>query len=73
MPKAWTPLLDESMPLPVRASFFNNWITSYFTHGDLSKRDPDAIEYIVPSPTRVPAIYNMTPEQREAIIYNDSA
>ncbi|GJE99279.1 alpha/beta hydrolase [Phanerochaete sordida] len=70
--KFWTPILDESIPLHLRVPFFANWITSYFAHGDFSTRDPDVVEYIVPSPTRVPSIYHMNDAQREAIVCGES-
>ncbi|EKM50560.1 uncharacterized protein PHACADRAFT_178299 [Phanerochaete carnosa HHB-10118-sp] len=72
-PKSWGPTQYKSIPLDLRLPFFSGWITSYFTHGDLSKRDIDEIEYIVPSPAGVPSIYNMSAEQRAAIVYNDCA
>lgn len=34
------------------------WLTSYFEHGDLSAKVVDAIEYIVPSCRRRPTIYD---------------
>ena len=43
-PKIWSPLIDNSLPEEARKPFYMSWITSYFDHGDLSKRDIDAIK-----------------------------
>ncbi|GJE99281.1 hypothetical protein PsYK624_155340 [Phanerochaete sordida] len=71
-PQTWTPFRDDSIPLALRAPFFNNWISAYFAHGDLGARGLDAIEYIVPAPTRAPSIYNMDSAEHAANIYNDT-
>ncbi|GJE99278.1 alpha/beta hydrolase [Phanerochaete sordida] len=71
--KFWTPVIDESIPMHLRVPFFANWISAYFAHGDVSTRDPDAVEYVVPSPARAPSIYNMSDAQREVIIRAESA
>ncbi|EKM51920.1 uncharacterized protein PHACADRAFT_212537 [Phanerochaete carnosa HHB-10118-sp] len=70
-PKMWNPFLDESIPPRRRAPMFNYWVTAYFDHGDLNNRDFNTLEYVVPSPTRIPSIHNLSAEQRAAIIYND--
>ncbi|EKM51921.1 uncharacterized protein PHACADRAFT_165254 [Phanerochaete carnosa HHB-10118-sp] len=72
-PKLWSPFRDENIPPAQRASTFNSWVTAYFDHGDISKRDLDALEYVTPSPTRMPSITNMSAEQQAAIVYNGCA
>lgn len=51
--------------METRAPLFLSWCTAYFDHGDLSKHDLDAIQYIVPSVLTTPSIYSMTPEEIE--------
>lgn len=48
--------------------FSRSWLTSYFQHGDLSTRDTNIVEYIVPSITRTPTIWNWTSEEQAEII-----
>lgn len=53
-------------------SNFAQWIASYFDHGDLSKRDPDVLEYISPSLTRRSSISNMSLDQISDIVETDA-
>ena len=39
------------------------WITAYFQHGDLSTRDVNVLEYVLPTITHVPSVFTMTPDQ----------
>lgn len=48
--------------------FFTQWLTSYFAHGDLLKRDTDTLAYILPATHRVPTIFNISPEEQKEII-----
>jgi len=59
-PKNWSPLVETSIPQELRFKAFAQWITSYFEHGDLSKRDLDLLSYILPSTVRPPTIFNMS-------------
>ncbi|KAF7424175.1 hypothetical protein PC9H_009478 [Pleurotus ostreatus] len=59
-PKTYTPLADMSIPADKRGLSFVAWITSYFQHGDLSTRNLDVIEYVVPAFSHTPSIWNMT-------------
>ena len=61
------------MPVEARTPFFSHWITSYFTHGDLSTRDPKAISYVVPTPSRAPTIYSMSDAELARALYEPSA
>ena len=67
-PGAWFFEMDESIPLQHRRRMGTIWITSYFDHGDLTSRDPSVLSYIVPSITRAPTIYNMSPEEFSTIV-----
>lgn len=71
-PKAWSPHIDTTVPAELRSAFFAQWITSYFKHGDLSKRDLDKLSYIVPSTTRAPSIFGISEEQQAEIIHHPS-
>ncbi|KAF6757952.1 hypothetical protein DFP72DRAFT_889486 [Ephemerocybe angulata] len=63
----WAPGLDESIPPKERLPFNIAWLSSYFDHGDLSKRDPKALTYASPSIARVPSIYSMYPQYSEIV------
>lgn len=62
------PLLDNSIPAHTRFPMFAQWVTSYFEHGDLSKRDPNVISYVLPSIIRVPSIFTMSKSQYDSIV-----
>lgn len=47
---------------------FSQWVSSYFDHDDLSTRDLDAISYFLPSTTRTPTIFNMSPTDIREIV-----
>lgn len=64
-PKNWAPLIDTTMPEELRVPAFNQWVTGYFKHGDLSKRDLDTLSYVVPTPARTPSVFTMSEEQVE--------
>lgn len=66
--KAWAPFLDDSITTEERCPFFNHWISGYFKHGDLTKRDFNEIAYITPSTYRAPSIYSMSDEQQKRVI-----
>ncbi|KAI0828547.1 hypothetical protein BC628DRAFT_1533941 [Trametes gibbosa] len=72
-PKAWTPQIDTTVPAELRDPFFTQWITSYFTHGDLSTRSLDVLSYVIPSTSRVPSIFNMSAEQISSTIHYGQA
>lgn len=60
--------MDNTIPAALRASFFTQWLTSYFTHGDLTKRDTNTLAYVLPSTHRVPTIFNISLEEQREII-----
>ncbi|KAJ7599186.1 hypothetical protein C8J56DRAFT_1093544 [Mycena floridula] len=64
----WVPLADTTVPENKRVAMFTSWVTSYFDHPDLSSRDIKQIEYIVPSPSRRPSIYDMTKDELDQIL-----
>lgn len=51
------------MPEADRLPAFGQWCTSYFDHGDLTKRDLNDLSWVVASTSRVPTIYNIPPAQ----------
>ncbi|KAJ3825474.1 Alpha/Beta hydrolase protein [Lentinula raphanica] len=72
-PKNWAPLRETSIPEELRFQAFAHWITSYFEHGDFSKRDLDSLEYVLASPLRPPSIYNMTKAETDEMLQLDQA
>jgi pimeloyl-ACP methyl ester carboxylesterase len=72
-PKNWAPLIDTSLPEELRVPVFNQWVTSYFKHGDLSKRDVDSLSYILPATFRPPSVFTMSEEQVERNLSSGSA
>ncbi|THH21276.1 hypothetical protein EW146_g257 [Bondarzewia mesenterica] len=58
--KNWAPVSDTSIPAELRLKVFAQWVSSYFDHGDLSKRDLDLLSYILPSTSHPPTIFNMS-------------
>jgi hypothetical protein len=55
------------MPEHIRIPFFAQWVTSYFQHGDLEKRDLTALSHIIPAPTQVPTIFRFSPDESIAV------
>ncbi|KAF8655200.1 hypothetical protein AX16_003232 [Volvariella volvacea WC 439] len=71
-PQAWSPLIDTSIPPETQLPFFSHWITAYFKHGDISKRDNSLLSFVVPDPLKVPSIYTMTEDEIPKLIYEDA-
>lgn len=67
-PKIFSPQIDPFIPADKQSTAFVIWITSYFQHGDLASRDVDVLEYVLPSLSRAPTIWNMTATERADII-----
>ena len=67
--KFWTPLLDQTMPEDTRFPFFNQWITSYFNHGDLTTRDVDVLSYVVPAFKRAPTLFGFDEDEVARMTY----
>ncbi|KAI0058354.1 hypothetical protein BV25DRAFT_1810813 [Artomyces pyxidatus] len=63
----WSPHMDTSLA-EQQTPMYTQWITSYFRHGDLAKRDTNVLSYIVPATFRRPTIYNMSPEEIEGTV-----
>ncbi|THH19421.1 hypothetical protein EW146_g1768 [Bondarzewia mesenterica] len=59
-PQTFSPQIDTSIPAKARIPAFTLWITSYFQHGDLSTRDTNVLEYVLPATFRMPSIWNMS-------------
>ncbi|KAJ3722823.1 Alpha/Beta hydrolase protein [Lentinula guzmanii] len=72
-PKNWAPLRETSIPEELRFKAFAHWITSYFEHGDLSKRELDSLSYVLASPLRPPSIYNMSTAETDEMLQLDQA
>lgn len=67
--KDWAPFLVDSIPPHLRIPYFCQWVTSYFNHSDLSKRDLNTLEYVLPATYNPGTIYRMDgQEQNQAII-----
>lgn len=72
--KNWAPFAVESIPPEQRFPYFNQWVTAYFDHADLSKRDLNTLEYVLPSSSRPGSIFSMSKaEQQEMIGSNDES
>ncbi|KAF8665758.1 hypothetical protein AX16_000206 [Volvariella volvacea WC 439] len=68
----WVPLIDASIPQETQLPFFAQWITAYFKHGDITKRDPSLLSFVVPDPLRIPSIYKMSEFETSKIINEDA-
>ncbi|KAI0922398.1 hypothetical protein AcV7_005942 [Taiwanofungus camphoratus] len=68
-PQSWSPQLETSIPTADQNPAFVQWITSYFQHGDLSTRNPDVLQYVLPATFRAPTVFNMTPDQLAGMTY----
>ncbi|KZT64253.1 hypothetical protein DAEQUDRAFT_718308 [Daedalea quercina L-15889] len=56
------------VPQEAQNYFFLQSLTAYYDHGDLSTRDKSVIEYITPSFSRAPTIFNMSAEERATMM-----
>lgn len=56
----WIPLYDESIPLDQRPLAFGNWLTQYFPHTELEKKDCRTLVYKVEQPIK-PATFTNVP------------
>jgi hypothetical protein len=65
VPDYWLPLFDTTLPEDVSYSLFAQWVTSYFHHGDLTKRDISAFKLsrFVPATTHAPTIFKFSPDE----------
>lgn len=53
---------------------FAQWISSYFDHGDYSKRDLDTLQYVLPSIDKIPTVFSMdSSEQKNALEFGQDA
>lgn len=68
-PQSWSPQIDTSIPVADHQPAFVQWITSYFQHGNLSTRNPDVLQYVLPATFRVPSVFNMSPTQLADMTY----
>jgi hypothetical protein len=57
--KTWGPAFDLQIPVHERVPYQVLWLTSWFDHADLTKRDPNDLTYALPSRRKVPSIYTM--------------
>ncbi|KAF8649634.1 hypothetical protein AX16_005722 [Volvariella volvacea WC 439] len=71
-PQTWSPMQDTSIPPETQVPYFVQWITSYFKHGDITKRDTSLISFVVPDPSRTPSIFGMTSSEMSKVVYEDS-
>lgn len=55
----WFPLCDPQIPARERVGYTCQWLTSYFKHGALATRSPDALSAYLGSTHRAPSIFNM--------------
>ncbi|KAI0064166.1 hypothetical protein BV25DRAFT_1853507 [Artomyces pyxidatus] len=59
----WLPQFDPTLPTHLQQAMWTPWVSSYFAHSDLSKRDPTVLTVTAPSLTPAPTVYNMSPEE----------
>ncbi|KAF8215076.1 hypothetical protein K438DRAFT_1955069 [Mycena galopus ATCC 62051] len=67
-PKGYIPLYDQDLAPAARGLAFGKWVTSYFTHGDLSTRDPDQLNYRDTDPSRKPTFDDTPIEELLSIV-----
>ena len=48
--------------------FFGQWVTAYFDHKDVEKRDLDTLSWVVPATDRAPTIFNIPPNDLEEMV-----
>ena len=65
-PKQYNPLFDG--PQEQSGTRFAYWVSSYFSHGDLSSHDLENLTYKTPDPSRPASITNMTPAEFESMV-----
>ncbi|KAJ7982994.1 Alpha/Beta hydrolase protein [Mycena polygramma] len=70
-PEAYGPLTDPDLAPEARGPAFRNWIQSYFTHGNLSSRDPEQLNYQAPDPSKNPTFDDTPPEELRKIVDGD--
>jgi len=66
--KNWAPVLEETIPAELRLKAFTHWVTAYFEHEDLPKRDLNTLSYVLESTIRPPSIFNMTKAQIKEMV-----
>ncbi|KAG5351270.1 hypothetical protein C0989_007164 [Termitomyces sp. Mn162] len=59
----WTPLLDTYVPEGLRLGAFGQWVTGYFDHGDLAKRDLSSLSWVLPSSSPIPTFFQIPAEK----------
>lgn len=62
--------METSIPQELRFKAFGQWITSYFEHGDLTKRDLNLLSYILASTVRPPTIFNMSAAEIKDTVFD---
>ena len=66
--KTWGPAFDTQIPEHERVPYQVLWLTSWFDHADLTKRDLNDLTYALPSTRKVPSIYTMH-EHYDELVY----
>ncbi|KAG5651393.1 hypothetical protein H0H81_008775 [Sphagnurus paluster] len=66
-PNNWIPLIDTSIPASTRNPMTVQWISHYFKQGNFAV-NPNAITWVVPSLSRVPSLFNMSPSEYNSIV-----
>ncbi|KAJ6579593.1 hypothetical protein DFH09DRAFT_913087 [Mycena vulgaris] len=64
----WNPLSDTTIPAELRLAAFAQWVTAYFDHANISTRDPDALSWVLTSPTRTPTLYGIPADHLNAMM-----
>lgn len=69
------PIFDTNIPEKDRIPMVAQWITAYFDHGDLTKCDLNALEYVVPATDKCPSIFNNSAgaDMRDLQCYSEDA
>ncbi|KAJ6465905.1 hypothetical protein C8R47DRAFT_932611, partial [Mycena vitilis] len=66
--EAYGPLTDPDLAPEARGPAFRHWIQSYFTHGDLSSRNPEQLNYQEADPSKNPTFNDTPPEELLKIV-----
>lgn len=71
----WAPMnvIDKTIPKKSEIPFFVWWVSSYFQHGDLSKRSHEELEYHAPGFNRPPTVYSLASADRLSVVESGAA
>jgi hypothetical protein len=72
-PKTYVPIFDEEIPQRESFTEFAIWVSSYFTHGDLSTRNVDNLEFKMPDSTKLSMAASLSLDKRNSLVDKSAA